>query len=190
MSIKSIQPRTTTLILMIALAAAFRLLQSSSVFSIMSNVTPIGAIALFGGCYFSDKRKAYLVPLVTLLVSDILINRIFYFDHWVFYYEGALWNYGSFALMVLIGQMIKKVTFIQVALGGIAAALVHYLVSDFGVWYASPYYTQDMSGFLQCYYLALPFLRNMLIGNLVFCTILFGTFEWMQRRYPALRVQI
>ena len=189
MSLKSIQPRTTVLILMIVFAAAFRLLQSSNAFSILSNVTPVGAIALFGGCYFRDRWKAFLIPLVTLWLSDIFINRMFYSDHWVFYYSGATWVYGSFALMVVLGQFIKKVTFLNVALGGISAALVHWVVSDFGVWIGGSMYTKDLNGFLQCYFMALPFLKNMLIGNLVFCGVLFGAFEFMQRKYPVLRVQ-
>ncbi len=189
MSLKSIQPRTFALIMMIAFAAAFRLFQSSNVFSLLSNVTPVGAIALFGGCYFKDRWKAFLVPLIALWLSDVFINRIFYFDNWMFYYSGAYWVYGSFALMVVLGQYIKKVSFLNVALGGIAAAMVHWVVTDFGVWIGGSMYTKDMNGFLQCYFMALPFLKNMLIGNLVFCGVLFGSFEWMQRRYQALRLQ-
>ena len=189
MSIKSLQPRTTTLIIMILAAAAFRLVQSSNVFSVLSNVTPVGAIALFGGCYFKDNWKAFLVPLLALALSDLLLNLVLYFDYWTFYFSGVIWIYGSFALMVVIGQYIKKVTVLHVALSGIAGALTHYIIADFGVWIEGILYPRNMSGFLQCYYAALPFLRNMLIGNLVFCAILFGAFEWMQRRYPALRLQ-
>ena len=189
MSIKSIQPRTTALIVILLAAAAFRLLQSSNIFSFMSNVTPVGAIALFGGCYFADRWKAFLVPLLALWLSDAFLNRIYYFDHWTFYYSGAYWIYGSFALMVVLGQLIKKVTVLNVLLGGVSAALLHWIVSDFGVWVGGTMYTKDLSGFLQCYVLALPFLKNMLIGNLVFCGILFGGFEWMQRRYPNLSLQ-
>lgn len=196
MSLKSLQPRTTTLIIMILLAAAFRLMQSSSVFSFMSNVTPVGAIALFGGCYFADRWKAFLVPLLALFVSDVLLNRIYYFDHWTFFYSGAYWIYGSFALTVMLGHFINKVTFLNVAVAGIASAIAHWFISDFGVWVGGGTdittglpFTPDFSGLLKCCYVAIPFLRNMIIGNLVFCGILFGSFEWMQRRYPVLRIQ-
>ncbi|MBY0434914.1 MAG: hypothetical protein K2U26_12465 [Cyclobacteriaceae bacterium] len=196
MSLKTLQPRTTTLIIMIVLAAAYRLFQSSNVFSIMSNVTPVGAIALFGGCYFADKWKAFLVPLLSLWISDILLNRILYFDHWSLFYEGSGWIYGSFALIVVIGQLMKKVTFTNVIVAAIAAALVHWLVADFGMWIGGGRdittglpFTKDLSGLIKCYGLALPFLKNMLIGNLVFSGLLFGAFEWMQRKYPALQLQ-
>ncbi len=196
MSLKSLQPRTTALIIMILLAAAFRLMQSSNVFSFMSNVTPVGAIALFGGCYFADNWKAFLVPLLALFISDVLLNRIYYFDHWTFFYSGAYWIYGSFALMVMMGHFIKNVTFLNIAIAGIASAITHWLISDFGVWIGGGtdittglLFTSDLSGLLKCYYVAIPFLRNMVVGNLVFCGLLFGCFEWMQRRYPSLRLQ-
>jgi len=181
---------------MILLAAAFRLVQSSNVFSILSNVTPVGAIALFGGCYFHDRWKAFLVPLLALFISDIVINRIFYFDHWTFFYSGAYWVYGSFALVVLLGHLIKKVTFTSVLISAIGAAVLHWLVSDFGVWAAGGTdfttgipFTRDFSGYVRCLYVALPFLRNMAVGNLVFCGVLFGAFEWMQQKYPTLKIQ-
>ena len=196
MSLKSLQPRTTTLITMIMLAATFRLLQSSNVFSFMSNVTPVGAIALFGGCYFMDRWKAFLVPLLVLFISDVLLNRIYYFDHWTLFYSGAYWIYGSFALIVMIGHFIGKVTVLNVTKAGIAAAFTHFIVSDFGTWAGGGTdittglpFTPDLDGLLKSYYLALPFLRNMMIGNLVFCGILFGSLEWMQRKYPSLRLQ-
>jgi hypothetical protein len=195
MSLKSLQPRTAILIGMILLGAAYRLVQSSNVFSIMSNLTPVGAIALFGGCYFTDRWKAFLVPVLALWISDLFINRIFYADHWVLFYSGAYWVYGTFALMVVIGYFIKKVNFLTVAVAGISAALLHFLVTDFIVWIGGTDFTtglpftKDLEGLLKCYYLALPFLRNMLVGNLVFCGLLFGSFEWMQRRYPALQEQ-
>ena len=196
MSLKSLQPRTTALIIMILLAATFRLLQSSSVFSILSNVTPVGAIALFGGCYFVDRWKAFMVPLLALFISDMLLNRIYYFDHWTFLYSGAYWIYGSFAVIVVLGHFIKNVTFLNVAVAGLSGAVIHWLISDFGVWIGGSTdittglpFTRDFNGLLKCCYLALPFLRNMAVGNLVFCGVLFGGFEWMQRKYPALRMQ-
>ncbi len=194
MSLKSLQPRTTALIIMILLAAAFRLAQSSNVFSILSNVTPVGAIALFGGCYFQDRWKAFLVPLLALFISDVLLNRIYYFSDWTFFYSGAYWIYGSFALIVVLGHLIKKVSVLTVVVAGLGAAVTHWLISDLGVWIGGGTdittglpFTKDFSGLIRCYVLALPYLRNMAIGNLVFCGVLFGAFEWMQVKYPSLK---
>ena len=195
MSLKTIQPRTLVLVLMILLAITYRLFQSSPVFSILSNLTPFGAIALFGGCYFADRWKAMLVPVLALWISDIFLNRFYYFDHWVFFYGGMLWVYGTFVLTVVMGMMIKKVNVLSVVGAGLGAALVHWLITDIGVWIGGSIdittqlpFTKDWNGFVKCLTLALPFLRNMVLGNLVFCGVLFGAFEWMQKRYPRLKV--
>ncbi len=192
MNQSSIHPRTIVLILMIMLAASYRLFQSSPVFSILSNLTPFGAIAIFGGCYFADRWKAFLVPLLALWISDIFLNRFYYYDHWVFFYGGMVWVYGTFALTVVLGTLIKKATIFNVAVTGIGAALLHWVVSDIGVWMTGTDittglpFTKDWYGFGKCLGLAVPFLRNMIVGNIVFCGVLFGSFELMQRRYPVL----
>ncbi len=193
MSLNSVNPRTTVLVAMILMAATFRLVQSSPVFSILSNLTPFGAMALFGGHYFRDKWKAMLVPVAALWISDVFLNRLYYKDQWVFFYGGQLWVYGTFAATVILGMLMSKPTFIRVTGFGIGAALLHWLVTDFGVWISGSTdittglpFTRDWNGFVKCFTLALPFLRNMILGNLVFCGVMFGAFEWLQRRYPAL----
>ncbi|MBL7847039.1 MAG: hypothetical protein JNL40_06190 [Cyclobacteriaceae bacterium] len=193
MSLQNIHPRTTALVALILLAAAFRLVQSSPVFSILSNLTPFGAMALFGGHYFKDKWKAMLVPVIALWLSDIFLNRFYYTDQWVFFYGGQLWVYGTFAATVGLGMLMGKPTALRITGFGIGAALLHWLVTDFGVWIGGSTdittglpFTRDWTGFIKCLTLALPFLRNMIIGNLVFCGVLFGAFEYAQRRYPVL----
>lgn len=192
MSNNNIQPRTTILLLLIVIAAVFRLVQSSPVFSILSNVTPVGAIALFGGTYFSDRWKAFVAPLLALAISDLFLNRMYYTGTWVFLYDGVMWTYLSFAVMVIMGMFIKKVSILTVGLAAIGATVTHWIISDVHIWLTGTDivtglpFTKDFSGFARCLTLALPFMRNMLVGNLVFCAVLYGTFEWAQRRYPAL----
>src|SRR5476649_907689 len=102
MSLQKINTRTIVLILMIAAAAAMRLV-SYKYQGILSNFTPVGAIALFGGAYFTDKWKAYLVVLVTLFLSDIAINYL-YTSKLVLWYSGSFWVYLCFGIMVFIGS--------------------------------------------------------------------------------------
>jgi hypothetical protein len=66
-----INPRTNVLVAMILSAGIWRLCISSG-HSPLTNFTPIGAMALFGGCYFENRWKAFLVPLLTLWLSDLL----------------------------------------------------------------------------------------------------------------------
>lgn len=164
--------------------------------SSLSGFTPLGAMALFAGFYFNDKWKAYLLPLLTLWLTDLVLNRYLFFGRWVFFYDSFAWVYTSFALMVLIGQHIKKVSIETISLTSIIAAFVHMLVSNFGVWLVgctgTPEdiaYTPDIKGLLDCYDMAIPSMINVLIGNIIFGGLLFGSFEWMQKRFPVLQFQ-
>src|SRR5437879_11353444 len=105
MTLQKINTRNTVLILMIVAAGAFRFLSYKYPY-VLSNFTPVGAIALFGGAYFTDKWKAYLVPLLALFASDILINYL-YTSKWVLWYDGSLWVYLCFALIVFVGSLVK-----------------------------------------------------------------------------------
>jgi len=183
-----INPRTSVLIIMILSAGAWRLLFTSG-HSPLGNFTPIGAMALFGGCYFADKWKAFLFPLFTLWLSDLLLSYFVYFHEWRWFYDGFYITYGSFALMVLIGRFIKKVNVKNIILTGVSAALLHWVITDFGVWLDGRLYPLSIEGFLACYVAALPYLQNMLIANLVFGGIMFGAFELAQRKFPMLAVR-
>jgi hypothetical protein len=193
---RQINPRPFILAAIILAAGIFRLITASGTLTPFANFTPLGAMALFGGCYYQDKWKAYLLPLTTLWLTDIILNRFLFFHEWVFFYGGFAWVYASFALMVLIGQFIKKVSFKSVVLSAVAGALIHWLISDFGVWLGGGTniltglpYTRDWQGLMMCYYLALPFLKNMIIGNFVFSAVFFGSFELLQTRFPMLQLK-
>ncbi len=191
---KTLDVRTTTLLLIMLAAGLYRMVNAAGIMSPLMNFTPIGAIALFGGHYFSSKWKALAAPIGVLMVSDLFLNYFFYLHTWTLFYDGFLWTYGSFALIVVIGRAMTTVRAGSVALSGAAAALAHWIITDLGVWLAHGTdittgvpYTYDLNGLVKCYVLALPYLRNMAVGNFVFGALLFGTFEWLQRAHPAMR---
>jgi hypothetical protein len=190
-----ISPRLIVLACFILSAGIYRLFLASGTLSPLANFTPLGAMALFGGCYFQDKWKAYLLPLITLWISDILLNRFIYFHEWILFYDGAIWVYSSFALIVMIGGFIKRVSIKNVVLAGVAGAVVHWIVSDIGMWLNGGTdlmgvpFTRNWQGLWECLYLAIPLMRNMIVGDLIFGAIFFGTFELMQRRFPILQHQ-
>ncbi|OFY87754.1 MAG: hypothetical protein A3F72_02620 [Bacteroidetes bacterium RIFCSPLOWO2_12_FULL_35_15] len=182
-----INPRTGMLAAMILSAGAWRLLFSSG-HSPLTNFTPIGAMALFGGCYFADKWKAFIVPLLTLWLSDLLLNYFIYFHEWKWFYNGFILVYASFALMVVIGRLVKKVNFKNVLFVSVLAAVSHWVITDFGVWLEGGMYPKTVEGLITCYVAAIPYLGNMLIGNLLFGGIMFGVFELAQKKYPSLQL--
>jgi hypothetical protein len=61
--------------------------------------------------------------------------------------------------------------------GSIMASLVFFLLTNFAVWILTPWYAKTFIGLVQCYLMAIPFLRNTLLGDLSYVIIFFGAYE-------------
>jgi hypothetical protein len=134
-------------------------------------------MALFGGAYFADKRVAFLVPFLALLLSDLLLGL----------HDTMLYVYGGFALTVVIGFWIRKnMNAGRIAIAAVSASIVFFVVTNFGVWLTSALYPMTIDGLMQAYVAGIPFFQNSLLGNLVFTGILFGGFALLQRNVPTL----
>ena len=178
--------RTIVLLLMIFMAALSRLLPHPD------NVTPVGAMALFGGAYFSRKYLVFLVPILTMWFSDLVLNNVIYARLYPDYYDGFvwmgnLWVYASFILIGFIGmKWLQKVTTKQVIGASLIASILFFLVTNFGAWMVDPLYPKTPSGLLAAFGAGIPFFRNTLLGDLVYCGVLFGGFEWAKSHWHAL----
>jgi len=185
MSLEKSTARNLILAFVIIAAAATRFINFGN-FSSWSNFTPIGAMALFGGAYFSDKVKAYGIPLLTLFATDMMVNYI-YFQKLVLFYDGAIWVYASFILMVFAGTFLKKINVVNVLVASLVAVFIHWIVSDIGVvLMAGSIYPKTFGGYLTALMAAIPFERNLLAGNLIYGLLMFGSFEWAKAKFPTL----
>lgn len=182
MTLQKINTRNIVLVLMIIAAAAFRLISYKFPY-VLSNFNPVGAIALFGGAYFTEKWKAYIVPLFILFVSDIFLNHS-YSGHWQLLDNSSILVYVFFVIVVFMGSLIKKANVLNVFSASLVAVVLHWLITDipFG-----SLYPHTFAGYMQSLTAAIPFEKNMLLGDVVFCAILFGGFELAKTKYTALR---
>ena len=163
--------RLITLSLIIFAIAMFRLLPHPP------NVSPVAAMALFGGAYFSDKRVAFLVPFLALLLSDLLLGL----------HDTMVYVYAGFALTVVIGFWIRsKMNISRIALAAVGSSVLFFIVTNFGAWFTSGLYPMTVDGLMQAYVAAIPFFQNSLLGNLVFTALLFGGYAALRRNVAAL----
>ena len=116
------------------------------------NVTPVTAMALFGGAFFSNRYAAIAVPLIIMALSDMFLGF-----SWITFFV-----YSSFVIVSLIGLYYKKMTFKTILL----SSLSFFIITNFGVWLLG--YPKTWTGLAECYTLALPFFRNSLIGDFVY----------------------
>lgn len=161
----------STLILIAALA---RLLPHPS------NFSPIGAMAIFGGVYYTKKWLAFVAPFAAMVLSDFLLPYGFY--------EGIFWVYGAFALSVLVGFGLKSnANPVSLFLGTLFSAIGFFVITNFGVWYTTNFYSHDAQGFIACFVAAIPFFKNAVLGDLCYVALLFGGYELLKLRLPALQ---
>ncbi|MFU8813409.1 MAG: DUF6580 family putative transport protein [Balneolaceae bacterium] len=168
----------------ILFAALFRLIPHAY------NFTPIGAIALFGAAYFTDKKWALIIPLGAMWISDLLLNNLVYasfYSGFTLFTPGFLFIYGGIVLIAVLGfYLFKKVTLPRVLAGAFGGSVIFFIVSNFGVWIASPMYPLTVEGLILCYTAAIPFFHNTLAGTLVYSGVLFGAYEYVKRNQPSL----
>lgn len=190
MSSATFTPRTAVLLLIIALTGTIRVsLHYSADLSPLTNFSPLGALALFGGAYFGHRGKALGFPLLTLMASDLVLQQTVFSQYSNgFLYSGWYWVYGAFALMALTGRLLlKQVSARSVLLSALVCTLIHWIVTDLGVWLGSNLYPQTGAGFAACLVAAIPFELNFIAGTLVYSALMFGTFEWMRQRNKQLQ---
>lgn len=178
------------LVLIIFVAALFRFIPylfEGSGF----NIAPIGAMALFGGAYFSKKYMAFLFPFLALWASNLVINNAFipeFFDG--FTLLGSWKHYLPLLLIVGLGILIiKKVTAKRVFVASLSASVLFFLVSNFFVWTEGTMYPMNLTGLIECYVMGLPFFWSTLAGDLFFSALLFGGFELIKEWKPNLAYQ-
>jgi hypothetical protein len=149
------------LIIFIVIAAIFRLVPH------IPNVTPITAMALFSGVYFTNKKYAFIVPILAMLVSDIFIG----------FSTISIFVYLAFILIGLIGIKSKKISITTVLISSIS----FFIITNFGVWLIG--YPKTFNGLLECYTLAIPFFRNSLIGDFFYAGVMYFAFEFVSKKY-------
>jgi hypothetical protein len=134
-----------------------------------ANFTPVGAIMLFGGFYFS-RKAGWLAFLPVLLVSDALLG----FYDW----RLMLVVYGGFLLMGLFGTGLRgKYSYRGALMRVIGGSVSFFAVTNFAVWALSSWYPHTIAGLLTCYELALPFFRATLAGDIFFGAAIFGAYS-------------
>ena len=142
------------------------------------NVTPIAAMAIFSGAYFTNRILAYVIPLFAMIVSDLLLG-----------FHSSIWFvYAGVVCTVLLGSTLKEISFLK--LGGIVllSSVVFYLLTNFGSWLSHDMYSYDVKGLMQAYIAGLPFFRNSILGNLFFTYVLFYVLELVGLSFSKQRI--
>jgi len=164
--------RYLVLAVMVFAAAAARLLPHPW------NSTPIGAMALFGGAQFANKRAAFLLPLFAMFLGDLILGL----------HKLMPFVYGCVTFTVCLGFWVRQNRSAgRIVLASLASSVVFFLVTNFSVWAVLDTYPKNATGLMECYIAGLPCFRNGLLGDLFYSGVLFGCLALAQLRFAALR---
>ena len=116
------------------------------------NFSPVTTIALFSGLNFTDKKIAFLVPILILFLSDLIVGISVI----------NLFVYSGFLAVVFLGTRVRSIKFSNILL----SSFIFFLISNFGVWVIG--YPKNIEGLLLCYSMAIPFFGYSIAGDLFF----------------------
>jgi len=154
--------RNLIIIFMIVLAVITRLLPHPP------NVAPITGIALFAAHRFSDKKLAFLLPLLCMVITDWFLG----------FHSIVPFVYLAIIGISCIGVISKKINNVTI----LKSSTLFFFISNFGVWILG--YPNTLAGFISCYTLALPFFINTILGDFFFYYVLNISFNKIEERYP------
>lgn len=143
------------------------------------------AMAIFSGSIVKDKKFAFLMPLFSMLLSDILYEVLFCFKAAPYggFYQGQVLNYILFIAVTVIGFVVNKNKWHHILMGSVAGVLFYFLASNFAQWAGNgpdingiPY-PKTWAGLTSCMAAGIPFLKGSFYATLLFSGILFGGYH-------------
>ncbi|HUS00908.1 MAG TPA: DUF6580 family putative transport protein [Chitinophagaceae bacterium] len=149
---------------------------------------PQWAIAIFAGAIIKDRKFSFLLPLLSMFVSDALYEILYRTGAGNIpgFYSGQIVNYILFAAMTIFGFFITRISFKQIFAASIAAPTAFFLLSNFFVWlsnspdagWARP---KTFNGLLLCYNDGLPFYQWSIAATLIFSAVIFGSYYFITK---------
>lgn len=136
------------------------------------SVTPLAAVGLLAGFVAPTLAWAIAAPLLAITISNLLLPP----------YQNlavGVTVYFAFAGSAVIGRLLRRpIGSWQTGLARLAAcaaapAVLFYLTTNFAVWATQGIYAKSLAGLTECYVAALPFFRQMLVGDLAYVAVLF-----------------
>ena len=183
---KKLNLQTGILCIIILLAAFTRIMPHPP------NFSPMAAIGLFGAAHFSKKWQAFFIPLAGIWLSDLVINNYVYNSStFIWFYGGFIWQYLSYAVIIVAGLFIfdKGISAGKTVGAMLSSSGIFFLISNFGVWAGGLMYPKNIGGLLTCYAAGIPFVHNTILSDVLFTTVLFGTYYLLQENFSSLKAK-
>lgn len=140
------------------------------------------ALCFCAGVYF-PKAVGWWLPLVTLFVSDVVMNLFYYDTAAVTVY--MLPNYVMYAALIGLGRLhSRKTSWWRLVFGGVGGAFLFFVVTNTVAWLENDNYSKTWAGWISAMTTGIPgwpppwmFLRNTLLSGGLFTGLFAGAMK-------------
>ena len=121
------------------------------------------------------------ISFIPIIIFSFLVTDLYFGFH-----SSLFFTWGSVALIGYLSVYFKGST-AKRFLGVSSAAILFFIVSNFGVWVLGGYgYT--MTGLINCYILAIPFFWGTLSSTIIYAIIIEFAYKIYLKSYKKIRV--
>lgn len=119
----------------------------------------------------------YIPAVFGIRYIPVVVFALFFTDLIIGFHSTMLFTSGSIILIGLISKYFNKSIIFRI-FGAFIGAVIFFFVSNFGVWLGGAY-GNDLSGFLTCYILAIPFFGFSVLSTLIFSVIIETLYKFL-----------
>ncbi len=193
--------RSILIIFLLSLVAAalYRLIPDKP-----EGFAPQMAMALLGGALIKDKRWAFILPVLSLFISDLTFHFLYQagLTTKLGFYDGQWGVYLAFVLITCLGFLMKRVNILNVAIFSIAGSVFFFLITNYITWEVGQGFGRPhtFAGLMQCYVDGILFYRqfglikgfdaNFILGDMTWTFILFGSYSLLTKLFVQRKTQL
>ena len=141
---------------------------------------------LFCAAFWLPGWIGWVLPMATIIVTDVLLNLVFYAEPVMV--PELISNWMILGLFVVLAKWLaRRRSYGRVFLGTLLGALLFYLVSNTVSWLVNPAYVKTIAGWVQALTVGLPgfpptwvFGLKSLLGTGLFTGLFAGAMKWSE----------
>jgi hypothetical protein len=104
----------------------------------------------------------------------IVLGSMFFSDLIIGFHDFIIYVYFSLMILIIISN--SKNYIYMIFLG----PLIFFIITNLGVWLSSTYYTKNIDGLIECFYMAIPFFKNTILSTFFYCILILLTKNFYQ----------
>ena len=128
------------------------------------NFTPILSISILGFLFSTILSVKVLIVLGSMFFSDLIIGT----------HDFILYVYFSLIILIIFSNSKNYIYMI------FFGPLIFFIITNFGVWLNSSYYTKNINGLIESFYMAIPFFKNTILSTFFYCILILLTKNFYQ----------